>query len=187
MKTILFAVVLFNAITAYAKSPGMPEPTAAIASPQVRLIENAFSPEAGAEQLILKVINSAQQELRLAAYSFTSSTITKALIAARQRGVDVRVIVDEKRNLEPPSISALNKLVSAGIPVRTIAVYALHHDKYLVVDGRHLQTGSFNYTSGAAKANSENVLVVWNDATLAASYLQHWQSRWEQGVVFGGR
>ncbi|WP_269749188.1 phospholipase D-like domain-containing protein [Herbaspirillum autotrophicum] len=54
----------------------------------------------------------------------------------------------------------------------------------MVVDSRHVQNGSFNYTAGAAKANSENVLVIWNDTDLAASFLKHWQSRWNQGSGF---
>ena len=41
-----------------------------------------------------------------------------------------------------------------------------------------------NYTAGAAEANSENVLVIWNDTDLAASFLKHWQSRWDQGSAF---
>jgi len=148
------------------------------------VIESAFSPEAGGENLVLKVIYASKKELRLAAYSFTSPTVVKALLAARQRGVDVRVIVDYKRNLGKSSLSALRQLTDAGIAVKTNAFYALHHDKYIVVDGQHVQNGSFNYTSGAADSNSENVLVVWNDPVLAAAYIKHWDSRWEQGVIF---
>lgn len=148
------------------------------------LIESAFSPEAGAEQLVLKVINSAKKEVRVAAYSFSSPAITQALIAAHKRGVEVRVVVDYKRNRGKSSLSALRLLADAGIAVKTNAVYALHHDKYMVVDGLHVQNGSFNYAIGAADANSENVLVVWNDPALAAAYTKHWESRWEQGVLF---
>lgn len=150
-------------------------------------IESAFSPEAGAEALVLKVIASAQKELRLAGYSFSSVKIAKALVAATQRGVDVRVVVDDKRNRNPSSVAALNLLVNAGIAVRTNAVYALHHDKYLVADARHVQNGSFNYTAGAASANSENVLVIWNDVDLATAFLQHWQSRWNQASAFAAK
>lgn len=151
------------------------------------VIESAFSPEAGGEKLVLKVINSSRKELRLAAYSFSSPTVVKALVAARKRGVDVRVIVDYKRNLGKSSVSALRQLTDAGIAVKTNAFYDLHHDKYVVVDGKHVQNGSFNYTTGAADANSENVLVVWSDPELAAAYTRHWQSRWEQGVFFSSQ
>ena len=52
-------------------------------------IEVAFSPEAGAEALVIKVINSAQQQLRLAGYTFTSPAVVRALVEAYGRNVDV--------------------------------------------------------------------------------------------------
>lgn len=144
-------------------------------------IEAAFSPEAGAEALVLKFIGSARQSLRLAGYVFNSPSVVSALIDARKRGVDVQVLLDEKGNRGRSNAAAIRQLAGAGIPVRTIERYAIHHDKYIVADGRHLQTGSFNYTQGAARANSENVLVVWDDEALASRYLAHWNSRWSQG------
>lgn len=152
-----------------------------------RSIESAFSPEAGGEALVLKVINAAKTQLLLAAYSFTSPVIVKALISAHKRGVDVRIVVDDKGNRGKANIAALNLVVNAGIAVRTNAAYAIHHDKYLIVDHRHIQTGSFNYSKAAAKSNSENVLVVWNDANLAASFSKHWQSRWDQSSIYLSR
>lgn len=68
-----------------------------------------------------------------------------------------------------------------GADTRVISRYAIHHDKYIVVDGRHTETGSFNYSQAAAKSNSENVLVVWNNPKVTASYLAHWDDRWAQG------
>jgi len=188
-KKMVLIALLATTISAGAMPPAPVEPPqmAATATTQPVSIDYAFSPEAGAEALILKVINSAQRELRLAAYSFSSPTIAKALIAAQKRGVDVRVIVDDKRNRNKAAIAILGSLFNAGIPVRTNAAYALHHDKYLVADGRHVQNGSFNYTSGAAKANSENVLVIWNDPDLATAFVKHWASRWEQGSAFGAQ
>ena len=145
-------------------------------------IEVAFSPEAGAENLILKVIGSAKTNLRLAAYSFTSPAIVQALLEAKKRGIDVRVVVDDRGNRSKASIAALNLLVGAHIPVRSISRYAIHHDKYIVVDDMHVQTGSFNYSRAAAQSNSENVMVVWNRPEIASLYLQHWRNRFEQGI-----
>jgi len=59
-----------------------------------------------------------------------------------------------------------------------------HHDKYLVVDGVTVQTGSFNYTDSAARRNSENVVVLWNYPNVAKDFLVHWQSRFDQGVPY---
>ena len=147
-------------------------------------IESAFSPEAGSEALVIKVINSSERTIRLAAYSFTSPVVVQALLDAKKRGVDIRVVVDDRGNHSKASIAALNLLVNTGIPTRTISAYAIHHDKYIVSDEMNVQTGSFNYSKAAAKSNSENVIVIWNNKEVAASYLRHWQSRYDKGVEF---
>lgn len=147
-------------------------------------VENAFSPNQGAEQLVLRQIVSADRTIRVAAYSFTSPTIVRALLAAKKRGVDVKVVVDDKGNKGKANIAALNLLVNAGIPTRTVSTYAIHHDKYIIADNLHVQTGSFNYSQAAAKSNSENVIVIWNNPELAASYSKHWLSRWNKGKKF---
>lgn len=153
-------------------------------APATGLIESAFSPDAGSEDLVRKVINASEHSIRLAAYSFTSPNIVRALVDAKKRGVDVRIAVDEKGNKSKSSLAALNLVVNAGIPTRTISTYAIHHDKYIVSDERHVQNGSFNYSQAAAKSNSENVVVTWNNPELAKSFLKHWESRWEQGVDY---
>lgn len=145
-------------------------------------IEVAFSPEAGSEALVIKAISSADHSVRLAGYSFTSPVIVKALIDAKRRGVDVRALLDDKGNRSKSSLAAINLIVGAEIPTRLISTYAIHHDKYIVVDSRHTETGSFNYSAAAAKSNSENVIVIWNNPQVAAQYLSHWQNRWAQGI-----
>ncbi|HGO5577988.1 TPA: phospholipase D family protein, partial [Klebsiella pneumoniae] len=44
------------------------------------------------------------------------------------------------------------------------------------------EVGSFNFSRAADRANSENVLVVWDDPVVAQRYLQHWSSRWSKGT-----
>jgi phosphatidylserine/phosphatidylglycerophosphate/cardiolipin synthase-like enzyme len=182
-KLLLITVFALLASEACAKQPQPIDPSPQ-QSPDIELIESAFSPDEGSEELVLKVINSSEHSIRLAAYSFTSPPIVKALLSAKMRGIDVRVVVDERGNKGKASIAALNLLVNANIPTRTISVYAIHHDKYIVSDERHVQNGSFNYSQAAAKSNSENVIVIWNNPDLAATFSKHWLSRWEQGTDF---
>jgi phosphatidylserine/phosphatidylglycerophosphate/cardiolipin synthase-like enzyme len=154
-------------------------------APADATLEAAFAPDAGAEELVVKVIGSATNNVKMSAYTFTSPAIVRALIAAKKRGVQIQLIADDRANLSEDQSGkarhALNAVSEAGIEVRLIGAYALHHDKLLIVDDRHIQTGSFNYTNSAARRNSENVLVVWNNPALAAIYLRHWSSRWSQG------
>lgn len=149
------------------------------------VIETGFSPEGSALPLVLKTITTAQTEVRVMGYSFTSPEVVRALINARKRGVDVRVVLDHKANAgkqNKASRAAMNLLVGAGIPVRTVSAFKILHDKVIVADRRNTQLGSYNYTRAAEKSNSENVLVVWDDSVVAQRYLQHWQSRWNKGT-----
>lgn len=157
-----------------------------VALPLPSLAESAsaqvgFSPEGTAQQLVLSVIGSAKSSIRMIGYNFTAKDIAQALISAKQRGVDVKVVLDDKENRNRYSQAVMNLLVNANIDVRTSDYYRIQHDKVIIVDARHVETGSFNFTSSAEKYNSENAIVMWNAPQLANEYLQHWQSRWEKG------
>ncbi|RAH27361.1 phospholipase D family nuclease [Pantoea agglomerans] len=143
-----------------------------------------FSPEGSAEALVLGVIDRAQADIRLAGYSFTSPDVSAALVRAKARGVDVRVVLDEKANQNRKSQAAINVLTARDIPVRLNGRYAALHDKFIVADGRTVKTGSVNYTRAGARYNSENALVIEGMPELADRYLQHWQSRWDAGTDY---
>ncbi|EJO4737045.1 phospholipase D family protein [Salmonella enterica] len=147
---------------------GIPVCTVTAASIQV-----GFSPE-----------GTAQQSVRLMAYSFTSPEVVRALINARKRGVDVRVVIDEKGNTCDKckaSKAAMNLLANAGIPLRTVSKYKIMHDKVIITDGANVETGSYNFSTAANKSNSENAILIQDVPELAQQYLQHWQSRWQVG------
>lgn len=113
-------------------------------------IETGYSPEGTALQLVLKTINSAQQEIRLMGYSFTSPEVVSALVRAKHRGVDVKIVLDEKGNRSKASQAAMNVVVNAGIPLRTNGHYAIMHDKVIIVDNHTVESGSFNMTRSAS-------------------------------------
>lgn len=112
----------------------------------------------------------ARQTIEVAAYSFTSKPIATALAQAAKRGVKVWVVADQKAN--GGRYSAVTFLANQGVPVRLDGHYAIMHNKFMVVDGVTVETGSFNYTAAAAEHNAENVLVVSPDKALADIYAQ---------------
>ncbi|EHE5101725.1 phospholipase D family protein [Salmonella enterica] len=147
-------------------------------------IQVGFSPEGTAQQVVLNTINQSTQSIRMMAYSFTSPEVVKALINAKKRGVDVRVVIDEKGNTCgkcKASKAAMNLLVNADIPLRTVSKYKIMHDKVIVTDSANVETGSFNFSTAANKSNSENAILITEVPELAKEYLQHWQSRWIVG------
>lgn len=148
-------------------------------------IEAAFSPDRGAEQLIVKVIDASQRTLRVAAYSFTSKSVAEALLRARRRGVDVQVVLDKSQVSE--RYTSATFLANVGIPVRIDSEHAIQHNKFIVADGNTVQTGSFNYTASAATRNAENVLVIWGQPRLAEIYVTEWQRHWNHALPYSGR
>lgn len=80
---------VFLALAIAIAAPIMAKPTVAV----------GFSPSASqnALQLVLSIINSARRNIDVAAYSFTSKPAA-VLVAAKNRGVAVRVAADEKSN-----------------------------------------------------------------------------------------
>jgi phosphatidylserine/phosphatidylglycerophosphate/cardiolipin synthase-like enzyme len=163
---------------------------ASIQLPAAGSLEVAFSPNESSEALVLKVINSARADLRMLAYSLTSKPIVDALIAAHDRGVHVYIIADAEENTNPQNDksgaarAALARLKAANVDIRTISVYPIHHDKVIIVDGMHIQFGSFNYSAAAAHRNSENVFVNWNNPGLAQVYLAHFARNYPQSVPY---
>ena len=140
--------------------------------------EVAFSPNGESLQLILRGIAAAEREILVAGYSFTSKPIAKALLAAHKRGVVVRVVVDAKSNTG--RYTAASFLANYEVPVRRNGNYAVMHHKFMVIDGEHVQTGSFNYSAAAVSRNAENVLMLWNMPELAGIYTREWQRLWEK-------
>lgn len=156
--------------------------------PAAGTIEIAFSPNEGSEALVVKVIDSAHREVRVLAYSFTSAPVVEALLRAKKRGVDVKVVADEKSNVAEDrsgkARAALSALVNAGADVRTIRVYPIHHDKVICVDAETVELGSYNYSAAAAHKNSENVFVNWHSPQLAKVYLEHFERNYQQSTPY---
>jgi len=150
-----------------------------VAAPPVSV---GFSPEGSAEQLVLSTINDARESIRLMGYSFTSPEVVKALMAAKRRGVDVRVVLDERGNDNRSGQAAMSLLYGADIPVRTVSSFKIMHDKVIITDGRNVETGSYNFSRSAARNNSENALLLQDMPAVAQQYLTHWQSRWDMGT-----
>ncbi len=144
-------------------------------------VQAGFSP-GDAESLVVQAIDQAHASIRVAAYSFTSRPIARALMQAHKRGVDVKAVMDKSQSTE--RYSSARFLANVGIPVRIDSRYAIMHNKFLVIDGSTVETGSFNYTYAAARRNAENVLIVRGSHQLAAVYERQWDRLWNESTGY---
>jgi phosphatidylserine/phosphatidylglycerophosphate/cardiolipin synthase-like enzyme len=124
------------------------------------------------EQALLERINSAVTSIDATLYDFNRDSVRNALIAAKQRGVTVRVVTDdEARHANATYIPYYQALEDAGIPiVDDNTGSAIMHDKYIVFDGQVVWTGSTNYTDNGFTLNHNNG-IVFTSTTMAEVYL----------------
>lgn len=151
----------------------MPDKAHAAAAPMPAYTV-CFTPGQNCTELIVGTINGAKLSILVQAYSFTSAPIAKALIGAKGRGVDVRVLLDKSQRKEHYSSYAM--LQNQHIPVWIDSRVAIAHNKVMVIDAETVITGSFNFTKAAQFKNAENVLVI-QDKSLAAAYTANWRRR----------
>jgi cardiolipin synthase len=85
---------------------------------------------------LIDAIAGAKKSLNIRMFLFTDPTLIDTVIAAHQRGVKVRVMLNPaRRSGESENEEARQKFVDAGIEVRdSNPAFALTHQKSMVVD-----------------------------------------------------
>ena len=144
-------------------------------------IEIYFSPRGGCTEAVVEEIDRAAEGILVQAYSFTSAPIAKALADAQGRGVAVEVILDESQETE--KYSSGDFLLHAGIRTLVDGRHAIAHNKVMILDGRSVITGSFNFTKSAEESNAENLLVI-PDAAIAGQYAANWHAHAQHSETY---
>jgi phosphatidylserine/phosphatidylglycerophosphate/cardiolipin synthase-like enzyme len=140
-----------------------------------------FAPEEDCDAFAVRAIDGAEREILVSAYRLTvGSGIVGALIRAKEREVDVRVLAD--REAPCGRASGIDPLVAAGVPIWIDDRARIAHAKTMVIDGAVTLQGSYNWTRGAA-ANSEDLNLI-SSPGVAAAYAGHWRQRLGVSVPF---
>ena len=123
----------------------------------------------------VETLRQADDRLLLAGYTLTSERVAEALVAARDRGATVRVLLDGSPvgGMTDRQARLLDRLTEAGVDVRLTtgpyARYAHHHPKYAVVDDRALVLTENFKPSGTGGMSSRGWGVVLEDGGAADS------------------
>mgnify|MGYP000122185702 CR=1 FL=1 len=143
-------------------------------------IQILFASEDKAISHLIPLVEAAQKDIRIMAFSFTHDALGKAVLARAQAGVDVQSIF-ETRGSET-AYSELTILFCAGYPARQDGNPGTFHHKVLVIDDEIVVTGSLNFSDNADTGNDENVVIITNKE-IATLYLQEFERRWAEATV----
>jgi cardiolipin synthase len=96
---------------------------------------------------IVEAINNAKKSLRIKMFTFSDPTLIQAVIAARKRGVNVRVMLNPaRRSGEEENTETRNQLTKAGIDViDSNPAFDVTHEKSMVVDDETAYVKSLNW------------------------------------------
>ena len=139
----------------------------------------------GIERALVEAIDQARAALDIAVFELNSEPIAAAILQAHQRGVAVRIVADDDHGLHDSKNAALRQLQAAGIPVVDDGRSGLMHNKFVIIDGRSVWTGSWNFTVNGAYRNNNNVIVV-NNLAAAQAYQAEFDEMFTRGE-FGSR
>lgn len=136
-----------------------------------------FSPGPDCLYQIVELLRESRRTADICVFTITDDRISDAIIAAKQRKVDVRVITDNDKSVDRGS--DVGRLTRHGISVRMDQTeYHMHH-KFAIFDRSTLATGSYNWTRSAAERNEEN-LVVTQDARLTKQFSGVFEDLWRE-------
>ena len=110
--------------------------------------------DGGPDLPLVEAIENAVMSVDAALYSLTLYSVRRALIQADRRGVRVRVVM-ESDNMEQADPQALK---DAGIPMIGDRREGLMHNKFVVIDGMEVWTGSMNLTDAGTYFDRNNLI-----------------------------
>jgi phosphatidylserine/phosphatidylglycerophosphate/cardiolipin synthase-like enzyme len=147
----------------------------------VALPGNAAHGNVNFEDKLINRINRATYSIDMALYSFSGMPdVANALIAAKDRGVKIRVVYDS-RIVQ----NSMQQLINAGIQIiqRPASLTGIMHNKFFIFDERDtiatndwLWTGSWNVTS--TELGWKNNVVEINDPTITQAYETEFEEMW---------
>jgi phosphatidylserine/phosphatidylglycerophosphate/cardiolipin synthase-like enzyme len=146
-------------------------------------VEVLYAPEDLPLERVVTLYTHAKRYIYVSVYGITSPPVIKALLDAKHRGIDVRVITDRERLTDPKQQSAMETLHLAGVPIRVNQHDGLMHLKQVVIDDEINTSGSANHTTSANRYNDER-LDVMTDAAVSIKARNKFLAMWNDRTRF---
>ncbi len=172
---LLAILALLSPIT---QAQSSKEPAVFVPQTHIRVY---FTPGDSAESAIVEQLLGAKDSILVQAYSFTNPAIAAALVSAQQRDVRVVILLDKSHRTQ--KYSAADFTSHGGVETLIDDRHAIAHNKIMILDGRVVITGSYNFTKAAEKNNAENLVII-DSPDVAAKYLQNWHKHQRHSQLY---
>jgi phosphatidylserine/phosphatidylglycerophosphate/cardiolipin synthase-like enzyme len=149
----------------------------------------------GIDRVIVPVLNNARSTIDLISFDLNLPSLADALIAAKNRGVRVRIIYDGKNGdlelnqddlVKATGGQPYERIKAAGIPmVDGGRSNGLMHNKVIIVDSTTLFVGSWNVSYNDTYRNNNNLLQITNQ-----KLIENYQAKFNEGYdqkLFGAK
>jgi phosphatidylserine/phosphatidylglycerophosphate/cardiolipin synthase-like enzyme len=155
--------------------PETPNPEVTIDSTRMEIF---FSPDDGVAEYILEVLNDAEESIYFMAFSFTTDEFGEAIRLKAENGLTVAGVMEEEQ-VKSNMGTEYDPFKQAGFDVLIDGNDGLMHHKVIIVDGKIVITGSYNFSHSAETRNDEN-LIIFHNEQIADFYMQEFQRVYHQ-------
>lgn len=139
-------------------------------------IEVYFSPQDNViTDKVLGYVNNAKKYIYMPVFVITHKPLEAALLKAKERGVDVKLIVDATNVYATKS--SVQALRAAGVQVKVENYAGKLHSKSMIIDDEFILAGSMNFSRSGESRNDENMLIIQNPR-LAVFYRDFFKYLW---------
>jgi phosphatidylserine/phosphatidylglycerophosphate/cardiolipin synthase-like enzyme len=142
------------------------------------IIEVYFSPDDGVANHILESLRDAEESIYFMAFSFTTDEFGEIIRAKAENGLTVAGVMEEEQ-VKSNIGTEYDFFKQAGLDVFVDGNEGQMHHKTMIVDGKIVITGSYNFSLGAETRNDENLLVFHNEQ-IADFFLGEFQRVYQQ-------
>ncbi len=131
-----------------------------------------FCPRDNCEQTLVQFLQSAEESIHCALYDIGLASVQESLLE-KSKSIEVQVVTDS---------DYAQKFNASFVKADE---WGLMHNKFCIIDGMKVSTGSMNPTENDAHKNNNNFILI-NSTAIANNYEDEFQEMW-QGVFKKGR
>lgn len=148
----------------------------------ISIVDVYFSPKGGCRDAIIREIKNAEEKIYIAMYVLSENEIIEELINAKKRKINVKILLDWE-GVEGGYTREM-RMRNAGIEIRISKKRenANMHNKFAVIDGKVVITGSYNWTRNAEELNDENIVFIKDEKEVAKKFEEYFLKKFKEGT-----